>query len=108
MNIVQLSPGDIGMREEAALVPRCTKTLRRAVSAGQLPERYVLGPRGLGLVFAREDLERWRAEPAHHRSGRPRGRTATAKTDGTLPALRESLSGIRANLGAARAIVDGL
>jgi predicted DNA-binding transcriptional regulator AlpA len=59
MNIVEPSAEHLTLDEAVRIVGLGDKTLRRAVQAGELPRRYVVGARGPHLVFLRADVERW-------------------------------------------------
>jgi hypothetical protein len=50
------------VQDAARIAGRSVKTVRRAVHAGQLPMRYVLGLRGPQLVFQPDEIERWQVE----------------------------------------------
>jgi Helix-turn-helix domain len=61
MEIVDSSPTDLTVEDAARIAGRSVKTVRRAVHAGQLPMRYVLGLRGPQLVFQPFEIARWQA-----------------------------------------------
>jgi Helix-turn-helix domain len=90
MNFVESCPGDLSVQDVARLAGRSVKTVRRAVHAGQLPMRYVLGLRGPQLVFQPEEIERWHGQRiaagvASTRSGRHRSRRPARRKTSSIP-----------------------
>jgi predicted DNA-binding transcriptional regulator AlpA len=72
MNIVEPSAEHLTLDEAVRIVGLGDKTLRRAVQAGELPRRYVVGARGPHLVFLRADVEKWLDERAVRAGARGR------------------------------------
>jgi predicted DNA-binding transcriptional regulator AlpA len=127
MEIREPSYDDLSVRDVLVFAGVSDKTLRRAVRAGELPRRYILGARGPQLVFRRVDVERWLA--AHTRR-RPRHADVTpsalARVDATLLDIlrplhaalirsQEAMADVCAQLekqaqqvAVARAVIDGL
>jgi uncharacterized coiled-coil protein SlyX len=89
MEIVDACPNDLTVQDAARIAGRSVKTVRRAVHAGQLPMRYVLGLRGPQLVFQPEEIERWQVQRSTGTSavkpGRRRQRGGTRKQSGVAP-----------------------
>jgi hypothetical protein len=75
MEIVDTSPTDLTVEDAARIAGRSIKTVRRAVHAGQLPMRYVLGLRGPQLVFQPFEVAHWQSGRAA--TGELRAKTAT-------------------------------
>ena len=106
---------ELTLAEAAALAGRSAKTLRRAVSSGQLPRRYTTGPYGPRMVFARADVQRFlglreaQAQALSHRCAaepalqamqtRPLSATPP-EGDGATTGLRERLAVLLAALSA--------
>lgn len=99
MEIVENTPNDLTVHDVARLAGRSVKTVRRAVHAGQLPMRYVLGLRGPQLVFLPEEIEHWQLKRTDGRR-KPRAarkrRTGSARGSGATAALRAALEEQRA------------
>ena len=97
--IVEQTDQDLTLEQAAALARRSPKTLRRAVHSGDLPRRYVLGPRGPQLVFDDGTLRTWIAarvpigqEPAPGAPARMRGETGdVAELVSTVSQLQKAL-----------------
>jgi hypothetical protein len=97
--IVEQTDQDLTLEQAAALARRSPKTLRRAVHSGDLPRRYVLGPRGPQLVFDDGTLRTWIAarmpigqEAASYEPARTRGETGdVAELVSTVSQLQRAL-----------------
>jgi hypothetical protein len=61
VNIVEATIADVSLEEATQIAGVSGKTLRRAMRQGELPRRYILTLHGPQLVFARAQLEGWRA-----------------------------------------------
>ncbi|MDB5057549.1 MAG: hypothetical protein JWO59_1021 [Chloroflexi bacterium] len=89
MEIVDACPNDLTVQDVARIAGRSVKTVRRAVHAGQLPMRYVLGLRGPQLVFQPEEIERWQVQRTSGatlaKAGRKRQRGGSRKLPGVAP-----------------------
>jgi predicted DNA-binding transcriptional regulator AlpA len=81
MNIVEPSADHLTLEEAVQLVGLGDKTLRRALQAGELPRRYVVGARGPHLVFLRSDVEQWMRRRAPRLGAR--GRRANGHREAT-------------------------
>jgi len=101
---------ELTLAEAAALAGRSAKTLRRAVSSGQLPRRYTTGPYGPRMVFARADVQRFLGQReaqvqalSHQRAAEPPRQatrtsppSATSEANDAITQLREQVAALLA------------
>ncbi len=106
---------ELTLAEAAALAGRSAKTLRRAVSSGQLPRRYTTGPYGPRMVFARADVQRFLGQReaqvqalSHRRAAEPASQAMQTRLLSATPPdgdeatteLREQVAALLAALSA--------
>lgn len=104
--IVERSDHDLTLDEAAYLAGRSPKTLRRAVRSGELPRRYILGPRGPQLVFESAALRAWisaripfgHTPAAHHEPHAQVGTGDVAHLVATVAQLHRALADNRTML----------